>query len=163
MEASASFLSSEELAALPTLVRAQHLGPNVVLLWYHDGSQSVATRAPSGELWVDKRSAQGQVLRADARPLHTSPFAPRASGSEQGSVDTQTRIVTKTAGTVARVHVSAGASVAEGELLLTIELMKMELHIKAPRACTVESVEVAQGQALEKGALLMRLLPGPQR
>jgi biotin carboxyl carrier protein len=55
------------------------------------------------------------------------------------------------------VHVTAGDAVQAGQPLVTLELMKMELKVNAPRACTIASVEVTRGQAVEKGALLVRL------
>ena len=46
---------------------------------------------------------------------------------------------------------------AAGDRLLILEAMKMENEISAPQAGTVLDVHVAPGQAVEQGALLVRL------
>ena len=51
--------------------------------------------------------------------------------------------------------VSAGDSVAKGQLLLILEAMKMEHRITAPRAGTVEALHVAAGDQVENGQLLV--------
>ena len=157
MEASTPFLSARELASFPDAVRGIRLGPHALLLWYADGTSSLCTRSASGELWVDRRSPEGSVSRAG--PLAAAlarPFASRGNGSQGEPSGPQDRLLAKSAGTVARVHVSEGERVQEGALLLTLELMKMELHVHAPRAATIASLHVGPGQAVEKGALLVR-------
>jgi acetyl-CoA/propionyl-CoA carboxylase biotin carboxyl carrier protein len=48
-------------------------------------------------------------------------------------------------GTVLLVHVANGDEVAEGDVLLVLESMKMELAITAPAAGTVAGLEVRPG------------------
>ncbi|MCW2998392.1 MAG: ATP-grasp protein [Solirubrobacterales bacterium] len=48
-------------------------------------------------------------------------------------------------GTVLLVHVANGDTVTEGDVLLVLESMKMELSITAPRDGTVEGLELAVG------------------
>ncbi len=43
------------------------------------------------------------------------------------------------------MEVSEGDEVAEGDVLLVVEAMKMETEIKAPKAGTVSAVLVSQG------------------
>jgi biotin carboxyl carrier protein len=59
--------------------------------------------------------------------------------------------------TVARVHVLAGQRVAQGEILLVLEAMKMELPVRAPRAGTVKAVRCAEGQLVQPGESLIDL------
>ncbi len=58
-------------------------------------------------------------------------------------------------GTVLLVHVANGDSVGEGDLLLTLESMKMELSINAPRAGTVEGLELKPGDKVALGQALV--------
>ena len=49
------------------------------------------------------------------------------------------------AGNVLRIEASEGDSVEEGDVLLVLEAMKMEIEIKAPKAGVVQSILVSQG------------------
>lgn len=60
-------------------------------------------------------------------------------------------------GLVVAVAVEAGSEVNEGDTLLTIEAMKMQNEIRAPRSGRVLEVSVASGQAVGTGAPLLRL------
>jgi pyruvate carboxylase len=58
-------------------------------------------------------------------------------------------------GVVATVAVSAGQKVAQGDLLLTIEAMKMETGLHADRDATVKAVHVAAGGQIDAKDLLV--------
>jgi pyruvate carboxylase subunit B len=60
-------------------------------------------------------------------------------------------------GLVVAVAVEAGSLVEEGATLLTIEAMKMQNEVRAPRAGTVIEVAVASGQTVATGAPLVRI------
>ncbi|MCY7419137.1 MAG: biotin/lipoyl-binding protein [Chloroflexi bacterium] len=60
----------------------------------------------------------------------------------------------KIPGRVARVWVTPGTDVQQGDRLLSIEAMKMENEIRAPRAGTVLSVSVEVGDRVELGSVL---------
>jgi acetyl/propionyl-CoA carboxylase alpha subunit len=60
-------------------------------------------------------------------------------------------------GLVVAVAVREGDEVEEGDPLLTIEAMKMQNEVRAPRAGRVIGVGVASGQAVATGAALLRL------
>ena len=51
----------------------------------------------------------------------------------------------------------SGARVKEGDLLLTVEAMKMETGIHAERAATVTAVHVAPGAQIDAKDLLVEL------
>lgn len=62
-------------------------------------------------------------------------------------------------GTVVACHVEAGAEVRFGERLVTIESMKLQMTITAPRAGIVAKVHVAGNVTFERGAVLVSLMP----
>ncbi|HEY0179466.1 MAG TPA: biotin carboxylase N-terminal domain-containing protein [Dokdonella sp.] len=62
-------------------------------------------------------------------------------------------------GRIVAVRTQPGATVAEGQELLVIEAMKMELSLKAPRAGAVDAVQAAAGDFVEADAVLVRFAP----
>ena len=63
-------------------------------------------------------------------------------------------------GTVLRVEVEQGQEVSEGETLLVLEAMKMELSIAAPFDGVVETVGAAAGDRVAVGHLLAEVGEG---
>jgi acetyl-CoA/propionyl-CoA carboxylase biotin carboxyl carrier protein len=62
-------------------------------------------------------------------------------------------------GTVMRVEVSEGDRVAEGQLLLVVEAMKMENPLHAPHPGRVSGLGVSAGDTVAQGAVLCRVTP----
>jgi acetyl-CoA carboxylase biotin carboxyl carrier protein len=60
-------------------------------------------------------------------------------------------------GTVWKIEVASGDRVSEGQVLVIIESMKMEMPVEAPRSGTVEAIVVVPGQAVEEGEALLTL------
>jgi len=60
-------------------------------------------------------------------------------------------------GTVISIEVGVGDKVAEGDVLLYIESMKMENPILAPVDGTVTEIKVAADQVVETGVHLMTI------
>lgn len=58
------------------------------------------------------------------------------------------RIESQVTGTVWKVECQAGAGLAEGDTILIIESMKMEIPVCAPCAGTVQQVHVNEGEAV---------------
>ena len=77
-------------------------------------------------------------------------------GLEADPAPTLSEVHAPMPGLVLRVAVAPGATVAAGDTLLVLEAMKMENAIKAPADATVTEVAVAEGQAVERGALLVK-------
>ncbi len=57
-------------------------------------------------------------------------------------------------GTVWKIHKKVGDSVELGEIIMMLEVMKMEIEIVAPKAGVVESIEVDLNQNVAEGQLL---------
>jgi biotin carboxyl carrier protein len=62
------------------------------------------------------------------------------------------------AGKIVAVDVQPGSDVGEADRLLTIEAMKMNTHVYAPKAGKVGQILVVAGDAVEEGQELLRLV-----
>ena len=65
-------------------------------------------------------------------------------------------------GTVVEVAVAAGEAVRAGQLLMTIESMKLQTAINAPDDATVDEVCVTGGDTFDQGDVLVRLAAGDE-
>jgi acetyl-CoA carboxylase biotin carboxyl carrier protein len=61
------------------------------------------------------------------------------------------------AGTVWKIDVNVGDAVSEGQTVVILESMKMEMPVESPSAGTVAKIHVAPGQAVEEGTPLVDL------
>jgi acetyl-CoA carboxylase biotin carboxyl carrier protein len=61
-------------------------------------------------------------------------------------------------GTVWKIEVAVGDSVAAEQPLVILESMKMEMPVEAPEAGRVSRVAVTEGQAVEEGDVLVELV-----
>jgi 3-methylcrotonyl-CoA carboxylase alpha subunit len=66
------------------------------------------------------------------------------------------QVIAPMPGRIVLVKASAGDAVEQGQELLVMEAMKMELALKAPRAGTIESINATQGEFVEADAVLVR-------
>jgi len=67
------------------------------------------------------------------------------------------KITAQMAGRIIDLKVNEGDTVAEGQTVIVLESMKMEMPITAPISGTVKSVNFAAGDAVDSGALLMEI------
>ncbi len=93
---------------------------------------------------------------APAAPVAV-PAAPvaAASAASAAPVADGTQVSAPMPGNILDVKVSVGDSVAEGDILLILEAMKMENEILAPVAGKVAGVQVAKGAAVNSGDVLV--------
>ena len=56
-----------------------------------------------------------------------------------------------------KIEAAEGSAVGEGDTLIVLEAMKMEIPVMAPRAGTVKSVLVAEKQQVAEGQALVIL------
>lgn len=82
---------------------------------------------------------------------HAPAFAFVAASSQ--STD---RVLAPMPGRIVVVKAKAGADVAEGDELLVMEAMKMEITLRAPRAGTIEAIQATAGDFVEADAVLVR-------
>ena len=79
--------------------------------------------------------------------------SPRGSAGSEAATD----LVTPMPGTVLGVHVAVGSSVEAGDPVATLEAMKMEHVVSAPRAGRIAELFVKAGDRVERGRLVARL------
>lgn len=91
----------------------------------------------------------GAILVGSASAFGTTPTAAKAPATSANA------LTTPMAGTVVKVLIEAGADVKSGDTLLVLEAMKMETEVTAPKDGKVKSVEVAVGDAVQGGQVLV--------
>ena len=67
------------------------------------------------------------------------------------------RVRSEVAGVVARVVVAVGGRVAEGDEVIVLEAMKMELPIRAPGDATVKAINCREGELVQPDRTLVEL------
>ena len=89
---------------------------------------------------------------APAAAPSAAPAAPVAAAPTGGTV-----ITCPMPGTIIDIKAAVGQAVAEGQVLVIFEAMKMENEIVAPCAGTVASINVNKGDSVNSGSVLMSL------
>jgi acetyl-CoA carboxylase biotin carboxyl carrier protein len=69
-------------------------------------------------------------------------------------------IKSEVAGTVWKIEAAVGQAVAEGEVMIILECMKMEIPVEAPTLGRVVQILVAEGQAVGEDQPLAALEEG---
>jgi acetyl-CoA carboxylase biotin carboxyl carrier protein len=57
-------------------------------------------------------------------------------------------------GTVWKIEKKVGDSVSEGDTVVILESMKMEMPVESPASGTITKVVCSEGQAVDEGAVL---------
>ncbi|HUG83902.1 MAG TPA: biotin/lipoyl-containing protein, partial [Euzebya sp.] len=97
---------------------------------------------PAGVRWaVDSPLGSTTLLQ---QPRFGAPHTEELAGS----------LVAPMPGTVQRVVAAVGDVVAQGDLLLVLEAMKMEHRVTAPTAGTITALDVVAGDQIESGTVL---------
>ncbi|MTH64623.1 pyruvate carboxylase [Paracoccus shanxieyensis] len=97
-------------------------------------------------------NGQPRVIRVPNRQVKAQTAArPKADPANDGHVGAPMP------GVVASVAISAGQKVSPGDLLLTIEAMKMETGLHADREGTIKALHVSAGQGIDAKDLLVEI------
>ena len=94
-------------------------------------------------------AAPAPVAAAPAAAPAPAPVAVPAGAGEQ--------VKSPMPGNILSVNVNVGDTVAEGQVLMILEAMKMENEIVAPQDGTVASINVNKGDSVEAGQTLASL------
>ena len=92
-------------------------------------------------------AAPAPVAAAPAAAPAPAPVAAPAGAGEQ--------VKSPMPGNILSVNVNVGDTVAEGQVLMILEAMKMENEITAPCSGTIAQVAVEKGQQVNSGDLLL--------
>ncbi|WP_455430799.1 acetyl/propionyl/methylcrotonyl-CoA carboxylase subunit alpha [Promicromonospora sukumoe] len=98
--------------------------------------------------------AAGRARTANAARRPTR----RTGGGKASSAATGNTLASPMQGTIVKVAVEDGAQVAEGDLIVVLEAMKMEQPILAHRAGTIRSLTAAPGAGVTAGAPLCEIV-----
>jgi len=115
--------------------------------------QAVGETTDDGEVRVFfELNGQPRVIRVPNRAVQAKTGArPKAQDGNPGHVGAPMP------GAIAALAVSVGQKVRAGDLLLTIEAMKMETGLHADRAATVRAIHVQPGAQIDAKDLLVEL------
>lgn len=105
------------------------------------------------EVVVDGWRFEFEVEDADRAALRARATKGRAAHIQHGPTEVRAIIP----GRVLTVAVTPGDVVMAGQQLLTVEAMKMQNELRAPRDGTVERVSVGPGATVEPGDVLLVL------
>jgi acetyl-CoA/propionyl-CoA carboxylase biotin carboxyl carrier protein len=84
--------------------------------------------------------------------------APRRSGgAKSGAAASGDSLTAPMQGTIVKIAVEEGQQVAEGELIVVLEAMKMEQPINAHKAGTITGLTAEVGQTVTNGAVIAEI------
>ncbi len=112
------------------------------------GGSGVYSVRVNGKSFTVEVAESGQLTSVE--PATAPAAAPAAAGGGEP-------VNAALAGNIFKVHVSAGATVSEGDPLLVVEAMKMETVVSAPRSGTVTEVFVGEGDKVAVGDALVAI------
>ncbi|MGF1696641.1 sodium-extruding oxaloacetate decarboxylase subunit alpha [Vibrio lamellibrachiae] len=122
----------------------------------------VAAKAAPGGIESYSVKVDGQVFDVEVGPQGelTSVVPTQASAQAApvaASAGNAEAVPAPLAGNIFKVNVQAGAQVAEGDVLLILEAMKMETEVRAARGGIVQDLHVKEGDAVTVGSPLLSL------
>lgn len=105
-----------------------------------------------GQVYDVEVGPQGELtsVSPSAKPAQGAQAAPAAASDAEA-------VPAPLAGNIFKVIVQPGVEVAEGDVLLILEAMKMETEVRAARGGIVQELNVKEGDAVTVGAPLLSL------
>lgn len=124
---------------------------------------AVSTPAPTSDrIETYSVKVDGQVYDVEVGPqgqlTSVSPSVSEpAVSAAPASVGNSETVPAPLAGNIFKVVVQSGSEVAEGDVLLILEAMKMETEVRAARGGVVQNLHVKEGDSVTVGAPLLSL------
>jgi len=122
------------------------LGNGRYLVMEGDRRRIAHAVATDRHTWV---FVDGRIFVLDASP------SSRVRGASPR--DDETALSSPMPATVARVQVEVGQAVRDGDVLVVLEAMKMELSIKAPRDGRITAIACREGELVQPGIPLVEM------
>jgi 3-methylcrotonyl-CoA carboxylase alpha subunit len=105
--------------------------------------------------FVRARCGDAQVVRLGGRNFEIGIIDPRAEAAGAGGGHDDVKAPMP--GAVVSIHKSVGEAVLRGETLVTIESMKLQMALAAPRDGIVAAFLRSEGERFEKDEIIARL------
>ena len=137
----------------PKPVRMEIDGKEITAQPAGDGCWMLTSDAGIERVWAVSTAERSWVFH-DGRVYVLESYPGRRSSRGHSSSDTLTAPMPAT---VRTVLVKVGDEVAEGETLVVLEAMKMELPLRAPKAGRVAEIRCAPGELVQPGVTLVEL------
>ena len=139
-------------------------GVGIPLRLQHDGREIVmeAAATPDPNVWRVSGDFNGEVRldersRASAWDVRLAQPPSADARAQHGGGAASGRILSPMPGKIVKIAAGQGDAVAERDLLIVLEAMKMEHRIEAPAGGTVSAVHVREGDIVSGEALLLEL------
>ena len=128
------------------MVETKPLGDGWYLVTEGNERWRVAIADAPDATWI---FVDGQVARLESA----------GSGSTRGCAKGRgdSSVMAPMPATVVTIHAAAGQRVNEGDTIIVLEAMKMELPIRSPRSGIVKAVHCAKGDLVQPGVTLLEI------
>ncbi|AIW15099.1 sodium-extruding oxaloacetate decarboxylase subunit alpha [Vibrio tubiashii] len=132
--------------------------------WLEEPPAAAQAQPAQGGIETYSVKVDGQVYDVEVGPQgQLTSVAPSAAAPQQAAAPAAAptgnseTVPAPLAGNIFKVHVQSGAQVAEGDVLLILEAMKMETEVRAARGGIIQDLHVKEGDSVTVGAPLLSL------
>ncbi len=132
--------------------------------WLEEAPAAPQAQPAQGGIETYSVKVDGQVYDVEVGPQgQLTSVAPSAAAPQQAAAPAAAptgnseTVPAPLAGNIFKVHVQSGAQVAEGDVLLILEAMKMETEVRAARGGIIQDLHVKEGDSVTVGAPLLSL------
>jgi biotin carboxyl carrier protein len=122
------------------------LGDGWFLVTEGDQRWRVAIAEAADGTWV---FVDGQVARLDGNAARSSRRGAKHSGD--------TAVMAPMPATVVAINATVGHAVTDGQIVIVLEAMKMELSLAAHRGGVVKAIHCSKGQLVQPGVSLIEI------